>query len=402
VARSALFLSQLMPIGAGEARASTDLTRGQSAPAGLDATANRDAPEVAIVIPTLNERANVSVLVQRLAGALDGVSWEAIFVDDDSVDGTIDEIRRIAQRDTRIRGIRRISRRGLAGASLEGMLSTSADFIVVMDGDLQHDETQIKEMLSMLRSGEADVVVGSRYLASGGAGSGLSDFRKRGSRTANRLAQLVLRRPMSDPMSGFFMLRRDVVEGVARKLSQRGFKILLDLIASSPPSLLIREIPFEFQPRLHGESKLDSAVVLDYAGLLVSKASGGFLSIRFLLFGLVGSSGVLVNLGMLAILLARHIGFAEAQTVAMLTAMVSNYSLNNALTYRDRRRRGWRFLTGLASFAALCSLGIVAGVGVSTLLYQAAEPWWLAGIAGAMMGAMWNYVATSAITWPSS
>jgi dolichol-phosphate mannosyltransferase len=203
-----------MPIGAGEARASTDLTRGQSAPAGLDATANRDAPEVAIVIPTLNERANVSVLVQRLAGALDGVSWEAIFVDDDSVDGTIDEIRRIAQRDTRIRGIRRISRRGLAGASLEGMLSTSADFIVVMDGDLQHDETQIKEMLSMLRSGEADVVVGSRYLASGGAGSGLSDFRKRGSRTANRLAQLVLRRPMSDPMSGFFMLRRDVVEGV--------------------------------------------------------------------------------------------------------------------------------------------------------------------------------------------
>jgi dolichol-phosphate mannosyltransferase len=389
-----------MPIGAGAARASIDLTRRQSAPALSDA--NRDAPEVAIVIPTLNERANVSILVQRLACALEGVAWEAIFVDDDSVDGTIDEIRRIAQRDTRIRGIRRISRRGLAGASLEGMLSTSAEFIVVMDADLQHDETRITEMLSMLRNGEADVVVGSRYLTSGGAGSGLSNVRKRGSRTANRLAQLVLRRPMSDPMSGFFMLRRDVVEGVAGKLSHRGFKILLDLIASSPPSLVIREVPFVFKPRLHGESKLDSAVVLDYVGLLVFKASGGFLSTRFLMFGLVGGSGVLVNLGVLATLLARHIGFAEAQTFAMLTAMVSNYSLNNALTYRDRRRRGWRFLTGLASFTALCSLGILAGVGVSTLLYQAAEPWWLAGIAGAMMGAMWNYVATSAITWPSS
>jgi dolichol-phosphate mannosyltransferase len=394
-------LSHSIPIGAGAVRPLVDLVRSQRAPAGLHAAANRNAPEVAIVIPTLNERANLSVLVQRLACALDGVSWEAIFVDDDSVDGTIDEIRRIAKRDTRIRGIRRIARRGLAGASLEGMLSTSADFIAVMDGDLQHDETQITQMLSMLRSGEADVVAGSRYLASAGTGSGLSDFRKRGSQTANRLARLVLRRPMSDPMSGFFMLRRDVVEGVAGKLSQRGFKILLDLIASSPPSLLIREVPFVFRPRLHGESKLDSAVVLEYLGLLVSKASGGFLSIRFLMFGLVGSSGVLVNLGVLAVLLARHFGFAEAQTIAMLTAMTSNYFLNNALTYRDRRRRGWRFLTGLASFAALCSLGVVAGVGVSTLLYRAAAPWWLAGIAGAMMGAMWNYVATSAITWSS-
>jgi dolichol-phosphate mannosyltransferase len=377
-----------------------DLMLDKRVSAGLGATANQDTPELAIVIPTLNERANVSVLVQRLARALNGLCWEAIFVDDDSTDGTIDEVRRIARRDARIRGIRRISRRGLAGASLEGMLSTSANFIAVMDGDLQHDETQIGEMLSLLREGKADVVVASRYLESGNASVGLSDFRERGSRLASRLAHLLLRKPMSDPMSGFFMLRRDVIDCVAGKLSQQGFKILLDLVVSSPPSLVIREIPYVFGARLHGESKLDAAIVLEYLGLLVSKASGGLVSIRFLMFGLVGSSGVLVNLGVLAILLGWHVGFAEAQSVAMLTAMISNYSLNNALTYRDRRRHGRQFLTGLASFMSLCSLGVVAGVGVSTLLYQATAPWWLAGIAGAAMGAMWNYVTSSAITWP--
>jgi len=378
-----------------------DLMLGQRASAGLDALANQNAlPELAIVIPTLNERANVSVLVQQLARALNGISWEAIFVDDDSADGTIDEVRRIAGRDARIRGIRRISRRGLAGAALEGMLSTSAEFIVVMDGDLQHDETRIAEMLSLLQKGDADVVVASRYCEAGTEVSGLSQMRQFGSGFATRLAQMLLKTKLSDPLSGFFMLRRDVLDRAAHKLSPQGFKILLDVLASSPSPLRIREMPFSFRPRLHGESKLDSAVVLEYLGLLVSKASGGLLSIRFLMFGLVGCTGVVVNLAVLGVLLARHIGFAEAQTAAILTAMTSNYSLNNAFTYRDRRLHGWRFLTGLVSFALLCSLGVIAAVGVSTLLYQAGASWWLAGIAGAAMGALWNYVASSAITWP--
>jgi dolichol-phosphate mannosyltransferase len=376
-----------------------DLMLGQAS-VGLGALATQNAPELAIVIPTLNERANISVLVQRLVRALNGISWEAIFVDDDSADGTIDEVRRIAGRDARIRGIRRISRRGLAGAALEGMLSTSAEFIAVMDGDLQHDETRIAEMLSLLRKGDADVVVASRYCEAGTEVSGLSQMRQFGSGLATRLAQALLKTKLSDPMSGFFMLRRDVVDRVAQKLSPQGFKILLDVLASSPNQLRTREIPFSFRPRLHGESKLDSAVALEYLGLLVSRASGGFLSIRFLMFGLVGCSGVVVNLAVLAVLLARHIGFAEAQTAAILTAMTSNYLLNNAFTYRDRRLHGWRFLTGLVSFALLCSLGVIAAVGVSTLLYQAGTSWWLAGIAGAAMGAVWNYVASTAITWP--
>jgi len=357
-------------------------------------------PKVAIVIPTLNEWENITVLVERVARALDCISWEAIFVDDDSADGTIDEVRRIARSDARIRGLRRISRRGLAGAVLEGMLSTSAEFIAVMDGDLQHDEARIVEMLSLLRESEADVVVASRYCRAGSDVAGLSRSRQLGSLLATRLAQSLVKTELSDPMSGFFMLRREVVDGVARKLSPQGFKILLDILASSPGPLRIREIPSSFRPRVHGESKLDSAVVLEYLGLLVSKVSAGFLSTRFLMFALVGLSGVVVNLAVLAALLGRQVGFVEAQTAAILAAMTSNYFLNNAFTYRDRRLHGWRLLTGLISFAALCSLGGVAAVGVSTLLYQAGSSWWLAGIASAAMGALWNYVATSAITWP--
>jgi dolichol-phosphate mannosyltransferase len=356
-------------------------------------------PDLAIVIPTLNERANVPLLISRLSSVLEGIAWEAIFVDDDSADGTIDAIRSVAGRDPRIRGIRRISRRGLSGAALEGMLSTSAQFVAVMDGDLQHDETHLVEMLAILRNDHADVVVASRYYESGQGGSGFSRIRQFGSRFATHLGHLVLRQSLSDPMSGFFMLRREIVDQVARELSPQGFKILLDVIVSSPHPLRIAEVPIVFRPRLHGASKLDGAVVLEYLGLLVSKASGGLLSIRLFMFGLVGSTGIAVHLSLLATLLGHHMGFAEAQTAAMLGAMISNYSLNNAFTYRDRRRHGWRFFSGLASFCALCSLGLFAGVGVSTLLYQDDMQWWLAGLAGALMGAMWNYVTSSAITW---
>ena len=367
-------------------------------PASADAAQN--IPELAIVIPTLNEAANVALLTKRLARALEGIAWEAIFVDDDSPDGTMDAVRSLAKADPRIRGLRRVSRRGLSGASLEGMLSTSAQFIAVMDADLQHDETRLAEMLAILRRDEADLVVASRYGEGGERSLGLTTIRQFGSRMATYGAKLILKTKLSDPMSGFFMLRRDVVDGVARKLSPQGFKILLDVVASSPRSLRVREVPIVFRPRLHGESKLDSAVALEYLGLLVSKASAGYLSIRFFLFGLVGSTGLVVHLTLLDVLLGRHIGFAEAQTAAMLCAMTSNYVLNNALTYRDRRRRGWRFFTGWVSFAALCSLGIVAGVGVSTLLYQAHPIWWLDGIAAAAMAAMWNYATSSVITWP--
>jgi dolichol-phosphate mannosyltransferase len=254
-------------------------------------------------------------------------------------------------------------------------------------------------MFEIMRRGEADLVVASRYESEGSADSGLTPLRSSGSRLATRLARLLLKAQINDPMSGFFMLRRDVVDSIAPRLSRQGFKILLDIVASSPTTMRIREVPYVFGPRLHGQSKLDSLVVLEYIELLIAKASGDLISIRFLAFGLVGSAGVVVHLSVLHALLPHGLRFAVAQAASMFTAMAFNYTLNNAFTYRDQRRRGWRFLTGFGMFAALCSFGLVAGVGVSTLLYTKPSRWWVAGLAGAIIGAAWNYITNSAITW---
>jgi dolichol-phosphate mannosyltransferase len=347
----------------------------------------------------LNERDNIEVVTARLDDALSGIGWEAIFVDDDSADGTIERIRDLARVDGRIRAMRRIKRRGLAGACIEGMLASSAPFVAVMDADLQHDERRLVEMYDILSAGRADVVVASRYLPEGHVEAGLSRARRWGSRSATRLARYLLNVSLHDPMSGFFMIRREIVDGMAGKLSQQGFKLLLDILASASKPLRIEEIPYVFGPRLHGTSKLDSSVVLAYLGLLVAKLSGDLVSARFLAFGLVGTSGVVVHLAILAVALRAGSPFAASQTAAMIVAMISNYSLNNLLTYRDRRRRGWRFLSGLALFGALCSFGLVAGVGISTLFYQRDPQWWVAGLAGAAVGAVWNYVTNSAVTW---
>jgi len=355
------------------------------------------APELTVVIPTLNERENVPVLAARLDEVLKGIAWEAIFVDDDSTDGTIDVIRGLSEASPYIRGIRRVHRRGLAGASLEGMLASSAPFVAVMDADLQHDEQRLIDMLRILRVGEADIVVGSRYL-DGPSESGLTRIRHLGSRLATGLAKPILHSDLSDPMSGFFMIRREAVEKVAPALSHQGFKILLDILASSPTPLRVSEVPYAFRERLHGESKLDAAVTLEYLGLIVAKLSRDLISIRFLMFGTVGASGIVINLVVLSVLLDQNVDFSVAQTAAMLTAMTSNYTLNNWLTYRDMRRRGWRFFTGLIMFAVLCSVGVVAGVGVSTFIY-AGESWWIAGLAGAAVGTLWNYITNTMITW---
>ena len=360
------------------------------------------AVELSIVIPTFNERGNIVPLIRRLRTALAGIDWEVIFVDDDSKDKTLRIVRDLSLRDRRIRGIRRIGRRGLAGACLEGMLSSSAPIVAVMDADLQHDETKLAAMFKIIREKDADLVVATRYDGEGSSLDGFTRFRQAGSRVAIKLAQRLLNVQTTDPMSGFFMIRRAVVEAAAPRLSQQGFKILLDILASTHQPLQIAEVPYVFQPRIHGESKLDASVVLEYAGLLASKASNDLLSTRMFLFCLVGSIGVVVHLVMLRLMLTTGISFAGAQTGAMLAAVACNYTLNNALTYRDRRRRGRRFFSGLLLYALLCSVGIMAGVGVSSLFYAQQPKWWLDGLAGAIIGAGWNYVTSSMITWRSA
>jgi dolichol-phosphate mannosyltransferase len=354
--------------------------------------------DLSIIVPTFNERQNVRELIARVERALRGIRWEIIFVDDDSPDGTSAEIKSIAARDSRIRCIRRIGRRGLSSACIEGMLASAAPTLVVMDADLQHDEHKIPEMYEALHAQRAQLVIASRYVTGGAIGD-WDRTRAVMSRLATRMGQIVCRQPISDPMSGFFMIRAEALDGCVRRLSGKGFKILLDIVASAPDRLRIEEVPYTFKERLHGESKLDSLVVWDFGMLLAEKTIGRYVPVRFLAFSLVGGAGVIVHMAVLAALRGAQVNFSNAQAVATIVSMVFNFWLNNLLTYRDRRLRGIRWLKGLLSFVAACGLGAVANVGIASYLFESQTQWVVAALAGIAVGAVWNYAITQLYTW---
>lgn len=357
------------------------------------------SPQLSVVVPTFNERDNVTVLYRRLEAVLAGIAWEVVFVDDNSPDGTWDVVRGLAQRDSRVRCVRRIGRRGLSGACIEGILASSAPYAAVIDADLQHDETQLPKMLSLLASGQAELVVGSRYIE-GYKSEGFNKQRAGASALATEFARKALRVEIADPMSGFFMVRRDRFEQVAPKLSVHGFKILLDLVASANGSLRAVEIPYTFGERQHGESKLDSMVALDFLGLVLAKFTNDAVSLRFILFAMVGGIGLVVHLTTLFIALQLFKApFAEAQAAGAVVAMTSNFVLNNFLTYRDQRLKGFALLRGLIAFYIVCSVGLLANVGVAFSVYDQEPIWWLAGMAGALMGVVWNYAMSGLFVW---
>ena len=356
------------------------------------------APELSIVVPTFNERDNIGPLVERLRALLGDSAWEVIFVDDDSPDETWAAVKALGESDARIRCIRRVGRRGLSGAGLEGILASNARFIAVMDADLQHDETLLVAMLERLRHGEADLAVASRYIE-GGSAQSFSAQRARASSTATRIAQAFLRLELSDPMTGFFMLRREIVEGIASRLSTQGFKILLDIVVTAGP-LRIVELPYTFRERQHGESKLDAGVALEFLGLVLSKISNDVVSLRFIFFCIVGVIGLGVHLVALSFAhYALDAAFNSAQIFATAVAIASNFFINNALTYRDRRLSGTRLVIGLLRFYLVSAIGVVANIGTANWLFGNAQVWWVAGMAGGLMGVIWNYVIASLFVW---
>ena len=356
--------------------------------------------ELSVVLPTFKERGNVAELVRRLDAALNGIAWEAIFVDDNSPDGTAEAAKAIAAADPRVRCLRRVGRRGLAGACIEGILSSSAPFVAVMDADLQHDESVLRPMLEKLRGGGTDLVAASRYVE-GGSAEGLSD-KTRGalSSLATLITAKVLSVPLSDPMSGFFMLRRDRFDAIADRLSPVGFKILLDIVATAGPGLRVAEQSFVFGKRGEGESKFNIQVGLEFLGLLFAKLTGDLVEPRFIFFVLVGAIGLGVHLAALKIaLLAGAHTFSTAQIAATVVALTSNFLLNNEITYRDRRLKGLAMFWGFVVFCLFCSIGALTNVGIAAWLYSEDPVWWVAGAAGAVMGALWNYAMSSLFVW---
>jgi len=358
----------------------------------------RSAPELSIIVPTFNEHANVPILVERLSRLLGSCDWEIVFVDDNSPDGTAAAARAIGETDGRVRCIRRIGRRGLAGACLEGMLSSQARYVAVMDADLQHDEAVLVPMLDNLRSGRTDLVVASRYL-DGGSATGLSKQRSRVSRWSNAVVRHLLGIELTDPMSGHFMIRRDAFEALAPAISSQGFKILLDILATARGCLRTVELPSAFHERQHGESKLDSKIALDFTALVTAKLTNDAVSARFLLFCLVGLTGIAVHLSVLSVLLAASLSFGPAQALATVGAIAWNFVLNNLFTYRDQRLTGWHFVTGLIRFQVICAIGAISNVGIATWIYDYDSVWWIAGLGGALIGTVWNFVVSAAFVW---
>jgi dolichol-phosphate mannosyltransferase len=362
-----------------------------------------EAPiELAVVIPTRNERENIALLLAALSKALLGIEWEVIFVDDNSPDGTAEYIRSLATTDRRIRVLERVGRRGLSSACIEGILATPAPYVAVMDGDLQHDESILPKMFQRMKAEHLDIVVASRKVEGGGMGE-FSPGRVWLSNLGMRLSKLVCHCEISDAMSGFFLVDRAHFQRVVHRLTGRGFKILVDLLASSSGQVRLAEVAYQFRNRQRGESKLDANVELEYLYLLLDKVIGRFVPTRFVLFMLVGSLGLVVHLCILGLLYyAGRLDFVLSQASATLVAMTFNFLLNNLVTFRDRRLRGWRLATGLLTFYLACSLGALINISFAQFLFHSHIPWYLAGICGVAISSVWNYGVNTVLTWRRS
>lgn len=354
---------------------------------------------LAVVIPTYNERDNIKPLLGGLAQALQGIEFEVIFVDDDSPDGTAAVARAISQSNPRVRCIQRINRRGLASACMEGMMATSAPYIAVMDADLQHDETILPDMLATLKQEDLDIVIASRNVPGGSMGS-FTKERVAISGLGRAVSRVVCRCEVSDPMSGYFVLNRRFLEEVLYRVSAIGFKILVDLLASSQRPVRFGEVGYRFRLRTRGESKLDALVLVEYLQLVLDKLIGGVIPARFILFGGVGAIGTLLYSAIVFVLF-RWIGvpFVGALAGGTLAAIISNFLLNNSITYRDCRLKGWAMLGGFISFGLVCAFGATITIVISDLARHAGLPWYLATVFAALVSSVWNFGATQALTW---
>ena len=368
--------------------------------------------QLAVILPTLNERANLRRLVDRLDAALAGISWEAIFVDDNSPDGTSDEARAISLADPRVRVIQRIGRRGLASAAIEGMCATAAPVVAVMDADHQHDPVLLPGMLAAINSGDYDLAYASRFAEGASTEAWGRPDRVKASGFANAIARKVTGVDLTDPMSGYFMLRAETLRADAARLSGVGFKILLDILATVEQPLRVKEFPLTFAARAEGESKLDRTVVFEFLIGLYDKWLGRIIPTRFALFGTVGAMGAVLHMTVLALVLhlfgakfavshyPKETAFIVGQTVAATTAMTYNFVLNNELTYADKRLRGFLPLfNGWAKFAFTCLFGMLANIGVSTALVRVGFHPYPSAIAGIILASVWNFALSSKFVW---
>lgn len=358
--------------------------------------------ELSIVIPTFNESGNVIPLYKEIQKHLGETSYEVVFVDDNSLDGTIEQIYQLIETYPNVRLIRRVDKRGLSSACIEGFASSNSEYLAVIDADLQHDPAILALMLAKIKQENLDIIVGSRFLGKSDI-QGLSKIREKLSMIGNAISGFITGAKLSDPLSGFFMVKKSLIDQVIKSLSGKGFKILLDIFSSCKLAKIrvkFGEVPIVFRKRNQGESKLDSLVMLEFLMVILDKLVGKYIPVRFVLFVMVGLSGLVLHMLIFTIMMQfMNLNFMPAQTLTTVIVMSSNFFINNAFTYRDKRLKGSKLIIGLLSFCLACSIGAFINVGISTFLYERGMMWLLAAFSGCVIGSIWNYGMTSFFTW---
>jgi len=387
----------------------------ETAPVATSMAPDLPAPELSLIICTLNEGAAIRSVILEVSDTLAHIPHEIIVVDDNSSDNTGAEVLAVAATRPNVRLHVRTDERGLSSAAIKGWDLARGRYLAVMDGDGQHDPKAILAMAEMIRKGDKDLVCVSRYL--GGTDTGLSWFRDLGSKAATAVTGMVLKVPLTDPLSGCFMMTREYYQSARPRLAGVGFKILVDIAASAKIKPRFGEVKAALRERQGGESKLDLRVVADLGALLVEKATGGLLPARFVLFAGVGATGVIVYLAILW--LAHHLLHTGLSIpiyrfqfrpddflsygVAIWVSMTWNFFVNNTITFRDKRLRGWGVLGGLISFYIACSIGAVLSLAMSIFMKEKLHMhYMLAGAIAVLLSSVWNYWASTKLSWRKS
>lgn len=358
---------------------------------------------LSLIIPTYNERESLPIFIPRIVETLQGTDFEIIVVDDDSPDRTWEVAMRLARQYTQLHTIRRVGRRGLSSAVIEGFLAAKGDVFAVMDADGQHDISLLPRLAEAAAKNNG-IAMGSRYMEGGSVGN-WKGFRAFVSRLGGSLAIWLCKVIVTDPMSGFFAISRETFEDVLPRLNPKGFKILLDLLVHVPAGTNVKELPFSFGKRLLGESKFSAKVRLQYLEFLYDATVGRFIPLTLVKYCVVGALGVAVNLSayimtMLLLGESQQYGLFPTPLVAGIeAAIVFNFLLNNTWTFSLAKLRGWDAVNGFVKYNVVCAFGALANVAVTALLFDGGISAIGSIAIGAFVGMIWNYTIGKLFAW---
>ena len=363
---------------------------------------------LSLILPTFNESENLPELLPKIRSALSDVPHEIIVVDDDSPDHTWKVAQELSQQLGDVHVIRRIGRRGLSSAVIEGFLAAKGDVLMVMDADGQHD-TGLLHQLHDAVTKHGGIAIGSRYVSGGSVGE-WDERRYMLSRIATKMALSLCAVKAKDPMSGFFAIDRKAFEEVLPRLNPKGFKILLDLLVHVPKSTPVTELPFTFATRQHGESKLSRRVQLEFLEYLYDVSLGNWIPLTFVKYCIVGGLGVGIHLTayiLLSAFFARGLpltlmGFSLALLGAIETAIIFNFWLNNLWTFAQAKLQGIAMVQGFLKYNLACVFGALANYAVSTYLYSHGLGEIVSVIVGACAGIVWNYTMSRMFAWKNA